>query len=65
MTKVLPFTELAVRRAIAAAKKENLEPGWSVTAHPDGSITVSRGIETPLAPSDNEAERQRWGDIEA
>lgn len=65
MTKRLPFTEMAIRRAIAAARKESLEPGWSVTVRPDGSITVHKTHEAPLAPVDNESERQRWNDVEA
>jgi hypothetical protein len=64
MTKRLAFTELAIRRAIAAARKEGIDVN-AVTVRSDGSITVHKSLEVPLAPSDNEAERQRWTDIEA
>lgn len=49
MTARLPFTELAVRRAIAAARKEGLKVA-SVSVGPDGTITV-HDVAAAVAPS--------------
>jgi hypothetical protein len=38
MTKALPFTELAVRRAISAARKEGVP--FAISLAPDGTITI-------------------------
>ena len=46
MTKQLPFTQQAVRRAIAAARKEGLHV---LMIRPDGSVVVG---ETPVKISD-------------
>lgn len=46
MTKQLPFTQQAVRRAIAAARKEGLHV---LMIRPDGSVVVG---ETPIKISD-------------
>jgi hypothetical protein len=46
VTKQLPFTQQAVRRAIAAARKEGLHV---LMIRPDGSVVVG---ETPIKISD-------------
>jgi hypothetical protein len=46
VTKQLPFTQQAVRRAIAAARKEGLHV---LMIRPDGSVVVG---ETPVKISD-------------
>lgn len=47
MTARLPFTELALRRAISAARKEGMRvKGFSVS--PDGTITVHES-DVPVA----------------
>ena len=48
MTARLPFTELALRRAIAAARKAGLRVSGTTIA-PDGTITVHYG-EPGIAP---------------
>jgi hypothetical protein len=40
MTKALPFTESAVRRAVNAARKAGLQVS-AVSIAPDGTMTVS------------------------
>ena len=55
MTRALPITELFIRRAIAAVRKERL-PIKAVTVRPDGSVTmhqeeVVRTIDSVLACS--------------
>jgi hypothetical protein len=63
VTKQLPFTQQAVRRAIAAARKEGLHV---LMIRPDGSVVVGEhpvpiGEIIPAAPaSDDEAEHARW-----
>jgi hypothetical protein len=46
MTKPLPFTESAVRRAVSAARKAGL-PVNAVSVSPDGTVTVYQRRETP------------------
>ena len=63
MTKPLPFTELALRRAIAAAQKAGL---YVVGIQPDGTVLTST-VDKPLdgrvvGPQD--ADARRWGDDE-
>jgi hypothetical protein len=68
VTKQLPFTQQAVRRAIAAARKEGLHV---LMIRPDGSVVVG---ETPVKISDvaptaplneDEAERAIWENVKA
>lgn len=48
MTKALPFTEHALKRAIAAARKSGLR----ITGiRPDGTLTVEDGADPCLAPA--------------
>ena len=47
MTKPLPFTESAVRRAVSAARKAGMKVG-AIRIEPDGAVTVFEG--EPLAP---------------
>lgn len=66
MTKPLPFTELSVRRAIAAARKEGVKVG-AVKVDPNGAVTV---FDERLAPSiaptqDAVPAPPEWEDFEA
>lgn len=47
MTTRLPFTELAMRRAIRAARSEGVRVA-AVTVGPDGSITI-HDADSPVA----------------
>jgi hypothetical protein len=47
MTKSLPFTEMAIRRVIAAARKEGVKVG-AVKIDPNGAVTV---FDERLAPA--------------
>jgi hypothetical protein len=64
MTRSLPFTELGLRRAIAAARKSGLE----VTGiRPDGTLMVhepKEGIIGPL-PVEEKQVAAKWEDVEA
>ena len=62
MTKAVPFTEAAVRRAIAAARKEGMTD-VAVSIAPDGTITIfpQRPIEPPSIPTHDE-EARKWAD---
>lgn len=66
MTARLPFTELAVRRAIAAARKEGL-PVTGTTIRPDGTITVHHA-DAPvvgIVPGAQHATSSEYEDFEA
>jgi uncharacterized protein GlcG (DUF336 family) len=65
VTKSLPFTEQAIRRAIAAARKEGIVI-CAVTVHQAGRVTVYQqgGIVTPASPEQNRDEL-KWLDVEA
>jgi hypothetical protein len=64
MTKRVPFTEAAVRRAIAAARKAGLAVG-AVRIEPNGAVTIFQtGIEPPSASADDPA-KSKWLDVEA
>jgi hypothetical protein len=66
MTTRLPFTEMAVRRAIKAARKEGL-PVTGTRIDPDGAITVYHAG-APVAPGGLEAHGSapsKWEDVEA
>jgi uncharacterized protein GlcG (DUF336 family) len=64
MTKPLPFTELSVRRAIAAARKEGVKVG-AVKVDPNGAVTVfDESIAPAIAPT-QDASPSPWEDIEA
>lgn len=64
MSRPLPFTEAAVRRAIAAARKAGLEVS-AVSIAPDGTVTVfQQGIAAPL-PSGETYAKSKWLDVEA
>jgi hypothetical protein len=53
MTRVVPFTQASVRRAIAAAQKAGLE----VTGiRPDGTILVTKISPQPEKPIDPDSE---------
>jgi hypothetical protein len=57
MTKALPFTELAIRRAISAARKEGVP--FAISLAPDGTITIfqQKPVDPPTAsPSNQEAD---------
>ncbi len=50
MTKPCPFTELTLRKAIAAMRKEGLEVK-AVTIRPDGTVTIHHDdVAQPLVP---------------
>ena len=59
MTKPLPFTQIGLRRAIAAARKEGLRVRG---IRPDGTLLVDDG-DNDLAP-DSDAP-SKWKDTEA
>jgi hypothetical protein len=63
MTKRVPFTEAAVRRAIAAARKAGLAVA-AVRIEPNGAVTIFQtGIEPPSASADDPA-KSKWLDVE-
>ena len=64
MTKPVPFTEAAVRRAIAAVQKAGLAVA-AVRIEPNGAVTIfHNGIEPPLPSNENPA-HSKWLDVEA
>lgn len=61
MTKSLPFTENAVARAVAGARKGGIKVG-AVRVEPDGTIVV---LDEKLAPAvlphhDNDNKPSKW-----
>jgi hypothetical protein len=60
MTKALPFTESAVRRAVNAARKAGLQVS-AVSIAPDGTVTVFQGL-VAREPSEQDAEAAEWAD---
>lgn len=62
MTTRLPFTELAIRRAISAARKEGLKVS-GFTIAPDGTITV-HDVAPPVAPGPGHAQHVRSSEFE-
>jgi hypothetical protein len=63
MTKPIPFTEAAVRRAIAATQKAGLAVA-AVRIEPNGAVTIFQtGIEPP-SPSDEDPAKSKWLDVE-
>jgi hypothetical protein len=62
MTKPLPFTELAVRRAIAAARKEGIS--FAISIAPDGTITIfqQHTVAPPTVPSQDKLDVRPWAD---
>jgi hypothetical protein len=66
VTARLPFTELAVRRAIAAARKEGMKVS-GVTVAPNGAITVHDADSSvaPLAPAAHHAASSEYEDFKA
>jgi hypothetical protein len=64
MSRPLPFTEAAVRRAIAAVRKAGLDVS-AVSIAPDGTVTVfQQGIASP-PPADENHAQSKWLDVEA
>jgi hypothetical protein len=64
MTKSLPFTEIAIQRAIAAVRKAGLEI-YAVTVGADGSITVHQHPQSPASSPPTQTpptqtETDRW-----
>ena len=66
MTRPLPFTEAAIRRAILAVQKAGVEVG-AVSVAPDGTVTVHRAGNSvaPAAPVNHNAPSSEWEDIKA
>lgn len=66
MTTRLPFTELAVRRAISAARKEGL-PVTGTTIRPDGTITVHHAADpvVGIVPDAQHAASSEYEDFKA
>lgn len=64
MTARLPFTELAVRRAIAAARKEGIRV-TGVTIAPDGTISVGEIPVAPTPPQEHSAASSEFEDFKA
>jgi hypothetical protein len=62
MTKLLPFTEAAVRRAVSAARKAGLQVG-AISIAPDGTVTVYQcePLAPPVAPTQN-APPSKWAE---
>jgi len=60
MTKPLPFTESAVRRAVSAARKAGMKVG-AIRIEPDGAVTVFEGepLDPPAAPV-KDASPSKW-----
>jgi hypothetical protein len=64
MTKPLPFTELAICRAIAAVQKAGL-PIKATSVGPDGTVTIFHdGVAAPLPSGENQGQA-KWLDVEA
>lgn len=64
MSRALPFTQAAVRRAIAAAEKA----GKRVTGiRADGTVLVQDGDApvAPLEPREQTAAASRWAEVKA
>jgi hypothetical protein len=62
MTKPLPFTELAICRAIAAVQKAGL-PIKATSIGPDGTVTI---YHEEVAAQPHSGENQsKWLDVEA
>jgi hypothetical protein len=60
VTKTLPFTELAIRRAVSAARKAGISVG-GVEVRPDGTIVVlSKDTAPAIVPKDD----AKWKDLE-
>jgi hypothetical protein len=61
MTKALPFTELAVRRAISAARKEGVP--FAISLAPDGTITIFQQqavASPPMSAPPRDPEADNW-----
>lgn len=52
MTRAVPFTQAAIRRAIRAAEKEGLRV---IGIRPDGSIILERGEQKDRSTEDHES----------
>lgn len=66
MTKALPITELAVRRAIRAARKEGVQVA-GISVAPDGTVTVhdvSASV-AATAPAKHHAASSEYEDFQA
>jgi hypothetical protein len=63
MTKPLPFTEAAIRRAVAGARKSGIQVN-AVRISPDGSVTVLQDLAAAPASGENPAQ-SKWLDVEA
>lgn len=64
MTTRLPFTQLSVRRAIAAARKEGLRV---TEIRPDGTLVV-QDVDAPVAPlepQEHNDRTSRWAEVKA
>ena len=59
MTKAVHFTELAVRKAVKAARKSGLNVG-AVSIAPDGTITIQQQVAKPLTASPSDSEADNW-----
>jgi hypothetical protein len=60
MTKSLPFTENAVRRAVTAARKAGMKVG-AIRIEPDGAVTVFECAPLdPLAAPVKDAPPSKW-----
>jgi hypothetical protein len=64
VTKSLPFTEMSIRRAIAAVRKEGIAVG-AVAVHPDGTVMIYQqgGVAAPAPPEQNHD--SKWLDVKA
>ncbi len=67
MTRALPFTEMSLRRAIAAARKSGLRV---TSIRPDGTLIVIDGDNSldevvGLASNGQPVETSEWEDVEA
>lgn len=51
MTRALPFTQSAVRRAVEGARSAGM-PVAAVSVRPDGTIVIHSTDSPPLAPAD-------------
>lgn len=59
MTKSIPFTEMAVLRAIAAVRKAGLDI-YAVTVGADGSITVHQQPQPAVSSPPARMDIDRW-----
>ncbi len=60
VTKSLPFTESAVRRAVSAARKAGMKVG-AISIAPDGTVTVFEGAALdPFARPVKDASPSKW-----